>query len=295
MVFEPQLLELPFGIAQHRGHQIRFRAAQDGISCLDHHHLAAQGGIDRAHLHADVPAAYDQKILGNVLQLQGAVRRHDARIAQVERLGHGRLGAHRHNGLLEGDELLAFGGLHAQGLRILEMAAAMHHLDVAALGQAGNALAQFLEDGILPGAQLVQIDMRRAKSDALTGGIVRFADQIGGMQQGFGGNAAPVKADAAQTGLLLDQNDLLALVGGIKRGGIAARPATHHDDFSINRFHELPELFYSHHCFLKLLDGLDQILDKPRGGSAVDHPMVIRQAQRQPACAARSCRREPRV
>ena len=66
-----------------------------------------------------------------------------------------------------------------------------------------------------------------------------FAHDRSGMQQGLGRNAADVHADAAEPGILFDENDFLALVGGVKRGGVAAGAGAENDDFSGDRFHRL--------------------------------------------------------
>jgi len=43
------------------------------------------------------------------------------------------------------------------------------------------------------------------------------------VQEGFGRNAAPIETDAAESFILLDEEDFFAEIGGIKRGGVTAR------------------------------------------------------------------------
>ena len=59
------------------------------------------------------------------------------------------------------------------------------------------------------------------------------------MQQCLGRNAADVHTDAAEPGVLFDENDFFALVSSVKRGGVAARAGAQNEDFSADRFHRL--------------------------------------------------------
>ena len=53
--------------------------------------------------------------------------------------------------------------------------------------------------------------------------LADFVDDLGGMQQRLGGNAADIEADAAQHGPALDQRDLEPEIRGAERGGVTAR------------------------------------------------------------------------
>ena len=90
---------------------------------------------------------------------------------------------------------------------------------------------------ILPSAQFVQIDLRRAKIDAARCRFFTLAQDLGGVEQRFGRNAADVQTDAAEARVLLDESDLLALVRGVKRRGVAARTGAEDHNFSRDRFH----------------------------------------------------------
>ena len=68
-------------------------------------------------------------------------------------------------------------------------------------------------------------------------GFARGGDGVGGVQEGLGGNAAPVQADAAQALLALDQDDFLAEVRRVKGRGITARARAYNYDFSLDWVH----------------------------------------------------------
>ncbi len=119
-------------------------------------------------------------------------------------MGHGRFGTDGDDRFVVANELLAVAGFHPQGLRIFEMAAAVDHLDVAMLRQGFDALAQFVENRILPAAQFVQVDLGRAEGDAAGRRLCGFAQQFGGVEQCFRGNAADVQTNAAEPGVLFD-------------------------------------------------------------------------------------------
>ena len=70
--------------------------------------------------------------IGQLERLRGG---HDAFVAEVEGVGHRRLGAHRDDGFFVADKFLACAGLDPQSLRIFEVAAAVHDFDVAMLRQ----------------------------------------------------------------------------------------------------------------------------------------------------------------
>ena len=53
-------------------------------------------------------------------------------------------------------------------------------------------------------------------------------DHIGGMQQGFRGNAPHVEADATQVGIAFDEHGIQPQIGATERGGIAARAGANH-------------------------------------------------------------------
>ena len=58
--------------------------------------------------------------------------------------------------------------------------------------------------------------------------LTDFVDDLGGVQQRLGRNAADVQADAAQHGPAFDERDLESQVGGAERGGVAAGTGAQH-------------------------------------------------------------------
>ena len=86
---------------------------------------------------------------------------------------------------------------------------------------------------VLPLEQLGQVDFRRAEVDAVRAHLADFVDDLGGMQQRLGGNAAHVEADAAQHGPAFDQRDLEAEIGGAERGGVATGPGAQHQQLRL--------------------------------------------------------------
>jgi hypothetical protein len=89
-----------------------------------------------------------------------------------------------------------------------------------------GAARQLLDDAVLVGAELVDIDLRRAEADAPVGGMVRLVDHLGDVQQGLRRDAPLVQAHAAGVLLLPDQRDLHPEVGGIERRGISPGAGT---------------------------------------------------------------------
>ena len=136
-----------------------------------------------------------------------------------------RLGAGRDDRLLEvdgGDA--AFGQLDLQLVRRGEPAVAADGGDLALPGQSGQAAGEPRDHAVLPGSQLVEVDRRGAERDAVLAHLLGFGDDLGGVQQGLGRDAADVEADSAERRPAVDQHDLLAQVGRAERGRVAARP-----------------------------------------------------------------------
>ena len=84
-------------------------------------------------------------------------------------------------------------------------------------------LGQLVDDPVLEGAQLVDVDLRLAELDAPVAGVLRLVEHLGDVQQRLRGNAAAIQAHAAGILLRIDQRDLHAEIGGVERRGVAAR------------------------------------------------------------------------
>ena len=93
---------------------------------------------------------------------------------------------------------------------------------------------ELADDLVLPGAQLVEIDLRRAERDAVLGERLRLVHYRGDVQQRLRRNAADVEAYAAERRVALDQHRLHAEVGGAKRGAVAAGAGAQHEHLALD-------------------------------------------------------------
>ena len=128
---------------------------------------------------------------------------------------------------------LAVRARHFHDVRAGELAGARDHFDLALLREHRQAADQLADDLVLPLEQLGQLDFRRTEIDAMRAHLADFVDDLGGMQQRLGGNAAHVEADAAQHGPAFDQRDLEAEIRGAERGGVAAGTGTQHQQLRL--------------------------------------------------------------
>ncbi len=144
--------------------------------------------------------------------------------------------------LLEADHALgasfflrtAGGFLHFQMMGIEKVAVAAHHVHLAHLGHAAEPGGELADHARFVCAQAIDVDFRRGKADAQRIGMRGLIDYCGNMQQGLGGNAADIQADAAEGGIALDQHGLQTQVGGTECGGITARSGAEHQHFAFD-------------------------------------------------------------
>jgi hypothetical protein len=80
-----------------------------------------------------------------------------------------------------------------------------------------DATRQLVDDSLLEGAQLIEIDFRIAERHAPRAGVPRFVDHLGHVQQRLRRYAAAIQADAARILLHVDERDLHAEIGGVER------------------------------------------------------------------------------
>ena len=64
------------------------------------------------------------------------------------------------------------------------------------------------------------------------------ADVVGGIEQGFRGDAAAIETNSAKAFVAFDEDDLFAEVGRIEGRGIATWAATENENFGIDWFHK---------------------------------------------------------
>ncbi len=72
--------------------------------------------------------------------------------------------------------------------------------------------------------------------NAVFGSMFEVLENGGALQQGFGGNAAPVEADASQFGAF-DHGCFKAQLGGADGGNVTARSASYDDDIVVHDVH----------------------------------------------------------
>ena len=122
--------------------------------------------------------------------------------------------------------------------RIDENAAGVHHADLAALGELGEAAGKGVDDLFLAGTETIDLHPRLGEVDAPVGHFARFADHLGDVQQGLRRNAAPQQAGAAQPRIGFDDRDFEPQVGGQESGGVSARPTTEYHNLRVHRHKE---------------------------------------------------------
>ena len=124
----------------------------------------------------------------------------------------------------------AFGQLDLQLVRRGEPAVAPDGGDLALPGQPGQAAGEPPDHAVLPLPQLVQVDGGRTERDAVLAHLLGLGDDLGGVQQGLGRDAADVEADSAEGRPAVHEHDLLTQVGGSERGRVTARPGAEDED-----------------------------------------------------------------
>src|SRR6516225_2562597 len=90
-------------------------------------------------------------------------------------------------------------------------------LNLATLAKLREILAQCLHDLRFLGTKSREVDFWLSKVDAPGARLSGVRDQLGGVEDRFGGNAADVQTGAARLLESVDQGDLDALVCGRKR------------------------------------------------------------------------------
>ncbi len=107
--------------------------------------------------------------------------------------------------------------------------ASFHHLDLAALAQLQQVLGQSIDDLASLVAKGVEVHFRLGEMNAPLVAFPCVGDQLGGVQEGLGENAADVEAGTARLGARVDQRHLHPLVGRQKCRGIPAGTGTQYD------------------------------------------------------------------
>ena len=105
--------------------------------------------------------------------------------------------------------------------------------DFALFGQPGQAAGQPLHDAVFPAAQGVEVDGGGGEGEPGVAHLFGFGDDFGGVQEGFGGDAADVEADPAERAAGVDHDDGAAEVGGAEGGGVAAGSGAQDQDLGV--------------------------------------------------------------
>src|SRR5678816_4485885 len=113
----------------------------------------------------------------------------------------------------------------------------MNHLNLAMIGETFDAVAELVENAVLPIAEFFEIDLRLAESDAASGRFFALAQDLSGMEQGFRRNAADVQANPAEARVLFYEGYFFTLVRSVKCCGVSAWPGAQYQNFRRHRFH----------------------------------------------------------
>ena len=117
------------------------------------------------------------------------------------------------------------------------MAAPLEKLDAPLFTEAGESLRQFFYDGILPRAQLGDVDLGPAENNSPPVGRFHLANQLGRVKQRLGRDAAAIQTNSAEALFPLDQNNFFPLVRGVERRRVTAGAAADNDNLRLKRFH----------------------------------------------------------
>src|SRR4029453_16444035 len=99
-------------------------------------------------------------------------------------------------------------GCHASGVD--ERSTPLNVGDLTRLREEPKPPGLLLDDGVLPRAQLVEIDGRLPERNAKGVGMPGVIEDLRRMQERFRRDAAPERADATWIGIGVDQGDLHA-------------------------------------------------------------------------------------
>ncbi len=138
---------------------------------------------------------------------------------------------------------------NAQRVRVGDRGGPLDVLHFPVLDELPGAAGEPLDDVVLEGAQLVEIDARLAELDAPRLRVARFIHDLGDVQQGLGRNAPAVDADAARIHLRVDERHRQPEIGREERSRVPSRAAADDDELGVD--HKRCRLkFTIHNCKL---------------------------------------------
>ena len=112
-------------------------------------------------------------------------------------------------------------------------AVAVHDFHLALFRQLRETAGELANHLVLEAGQFVQLDFGLAESDAVRRHFRGFGNNLRGVQQGFGWNAADIEANTADVVVAFNQYHLLAEIGGAESGGVAAGAGAEHHYFGV--------------------------------------------------------------
>ena len=121
---------------------------------------------------------------------------------------------------------------HGQVVCVDNLRQPLQVLDLPGFDELSGSTRQALDDVILEGAQLTEIDFGFGKRNAPGGGMARLIDDVRDVQQRFRGDAAAIDANPARVRLRIDERHLQPEVGRQKRPRVATRPSSDDDKLS---------------------------------------------------------------
>ena len=104
------------------------------------------------------------------------------------------------------------------------------------------------DDAVLAILDLGIIQARILAVDAFLVGMDEALPDVGGLQQGLGGDAAHQQAGASQPGLLFDERGFQSVLAGAYGCGVAAGTAPDHDKVVRHFFHSTRVTGYRGRC-----------------------------------------------
>ena len=212
-------------------------AGHDARQQLDNRHLAAEAPEDRRELHADRAAAEDDHRLRHFAQRDRFVARDDALAIDLDARHASRHRAGRDDDFLGRREalLVAFDDVDRSAAG--DGRGAFDPLDFVFLEEELDALGEPGDDFVLARLHLIHVDADGALADrdAPFLDVLHHLERVRVLEQGFGRNASPDEAGAAERFLLLDDGGLQPQLRRANGRDVAARACANHDNIELVR------------------------------------------------------------
>ena len=225
-------VELAEALGERRD-DVGIGARHELVHHFDDRDLRAERPIDGRHFEADDAAAEHKQAVRLKAQFERGGRIPDARIGRDE-ARRDRLRARRDDRLGEAHGARALGRLDPQRIGRGERARPRHHRHLALAREAGEAGREALDDAVLPVADRGRDRASAIRSVTPCAAIAAASSMVlATCSSAFGGNAADIQANAAERRPLVDDQHLLAEVGGAEGGGVAARPRPEHHEIGL--------------------------------------------------------------